>query len=553
MSVEEANNIILNLPFSSLEKPFKLENDGSLTGDVGILAEGMSTKLVFHSIIYNSYPYKIQGKEPITFYNESLIDYPHIMTGGSLCLHSSYWTDSLKRLESDVKQLHDWVVKYYVQRKFDIHYEHLVVENMLMDDQYYAFHFTDLDKDVQPGEYGIATVSYLKDGIHQGKVLKNYFLKSIGRSKNNNDYRCSWNDDYMSFKHLFCPYMVLSTIPCTHGKFAVDNYEELNKFLSQDQLNFLHNYESLYLKHYTGFVIPLLFGYRIPTGELHWLASISKIGQLPTIGKPQIKEGVKTGKWLCEFQQERIIWAMSYNSSYNLFFGRGAFREMFTHKRILILGIGAIGSIVAKTFTRCGCKNLAIYDFDIKKPENVCRSEYHFLNGATDKIAELSQELSATSPHLTIHSLPESFEWAIKHANSDGLSKTYAEEALNQFDIIFDCTTDNDLMGIFENLDLKPEIVNLSITNHASELVCAFSPNISHFVNTIFGTVLHSDESDMFEPTGCWNPTFKASYNDIALMVQYAIRHIYKMLCNISIKQNFVLRDTEDGLKIIKY
>jgi hypothetical protein len=65
--------------------------------------------------------------------------------------------------------------------------------------------------------------------------------------------------------------------------------------------------------------------------------------------------------------------------------------------------------------------------------------------------------------------------------------------------------------------------------------------------------MLHNDDLDMYEPTGCWSPTFKASYNDIALMIQYAIRHIYNMLNGTEMKQNFILRDTDNGLKILKY
>ena len=55
--------------------------------------------------------------------------------------------------------------------------------------------------------------------------------------------------------------------------------------------------------------------------------------------------------------------------------------EQLTNSKILIIGIGAIGSIVAKTLVRSGCTKVDFIDYDIKEPENVCRSEYSFYTG----------------------------------------------------------------------------------------------------------------------------------------------------------------------------
>jgi hypothetical protein len=37
---------------------------------------------------------------------------------------------------------------------------------------------------------------------------------------------------------------------------------------------------------------------------------------------------------------------------------------------------------------------------------------------------------------------------------------------------------------------------------------------------------LEPEVQDLYTPTGCWSPTFKASFNDISVLVQYAIAHI---------------------------
>ncbi len=54
----------------------------------------------------------------------------------------------------------------------------------------------------------------------------------------------------------------------------------------------------------------------------------------------------------------------------------------------------------------------------------------------------------------------------------------------------------------------------------------------------------------MYNPTGCWNPTFKASYNDIESKVQFAIKHIISMLSSEKPLSNFFITEDDADLKI---
>lgn len=54
----------------------------------------------------------------------------------------------------------------------------------------------------------------------------------------------------------------------------------------------------------------------------------------------------------------------------------------------------------------------------------------------------------------------------------------------------------------------------------------------------------------MYNPTGCWNPTFKASYNDLSSKVQFAIRHIIKILCREEPTNSFYITDDDLNLNI---
>lgn len=118
--------------------------------------------------------------------------------------------------------------------------------------------------------------------------------------------------------------------------------------------------------------------------------------------------------------------------------------------------------------------------------------------------------------------------------------------------MVFDCTTDNDVMKILDRINPTCKIVNLSIFNHANELVCAFSPRVPDYVEFVYRHFIDNDVSDLYYPTGCWSPTFKASYTDIASMVQYAMKRILRMLSGLESKTNFYLKDTEAGIKMTK-
>lgn len=100
-------------------------------------------------------------------------------------------------------------------------------------------------------------------------------------------------------------------------------------------------------------------------------------------------------------------------------------------------------------------------------------------------------------------------------------------------------------------LELK-RLITLSITNNAKDLVCSVEPSSYNWVMNQYENVLENNLENVHNPTGCWSPTFKASYNDINTLVQFAIKHINIRL-GIEDKslRNFVLNTNEnDGFSI---
>jgi hypothetical protein len=179
----------------------------------------------------------------------------------------------------------------------------------------------------------------------------------------------------------------------------------------------------------------------------------------------------------------------------------------------------------------------------VKEPENVCRSEYSFFSGITNKTNDLINELCLISPFFELinggYDYSEAFDFFIKSRLSDTNIKTELEKHLDDYDIIIDCSADNDLLYVLSQLNINSTLLNFSISNQAKQFVCAAEQNRYEFISTQFnGNVLKFDIDDLHNPTGCWNPTFKASYNDINILVQFAIKQI-----NLKFEQGKALRN----------
>ena len=553
LDITKIQSLISNIAFVNIIEDLN-KGDFFITGKFEIILEGLNEPLEFDLQIAPQYPLRTFENECIKFFNKDLISYNHVMEDGSICIHTSHCPRLDQKLYIDFTSLKEWIVKYYIDKDSDGHYEHLIQKESIVNDQFHAYIFSDLEGNFQSGEFGTVQLSDLNIGTYKEKTIKNHIVQSF--TSNINDIKNSvWSETY---KRLPINgnglYLFTETPPANNIRFAISNWEEIKENLHENFLSFLDEFEKDNLEDNTGKIIPLFLGYLISESDIHWLAALLTIGEFPI--DSELKQN-KSGLFLPKptVKHTAINWALTRNSSYKHFFGRGKLCKVLTHKKILIIGIGAIGSIVAKTLTRGGCTQIDFIDYDVKEPENVCRSEYLFQFGLCNKTDELSYILSSISPFINSNKLNDNyFENITKSFREDKKYITRFVSDLNQYDFIFDCSTDNDLMFILDSLNLNSLMINLSITNHAKKLVCAFNPNIYKFVINQFSYVLENNIEDLYNPSGCWNPTFKASYNDINALVQFALMYINKKIEADLTPRNFVVgEDENECLKIVKH
>lgn len=532
------------LSFVELKGDIK-ENNSYNTFLIDVQTEEGQPPLQWEVRIAPFYPLKVDNSESIHFFNISLIAYPHIMRSGFLCLHTPKVKNPKEQFKIDILRLKEWVDKYYVRKEKDEHYEELVVAHNLIGDIYYNFLYTDTNKEFPKNDYGTVDLTMLVPGVHDGKRMDTFLANTFHSKISGEEYVCQWgkgNKKQMRFEGIYC---FLEQAPSLYDKFVLELYNDMSSLFSWSQMQFLYKRS---LNKEEAQRVPLFCGYKIPNGEMRWQVAMLKADDFP-IKSEKVKCG---GRSIINhlYTKTLIDWASSYNCSYDYFFGRGCLPSSLAEKKILIIGIGAIGSMVAKTLARSGSKYLGLYDVDLKEPGNVCRSEYDFLSGISDKSYELSSILQSISPFVRCEISPKALDSWIKLTIDNDEAKNAIQEMLNRYDIIFDCSTDDGMMYVLDKLNLRAKLINISISNHANELVCAMGNNITETVKFIFTQIIKSDTLNMFYPTGCWSPTFKASYNDIAAKLQLALKHIIGMLTTNEPESNFYVSETQDGMLI---
>lgn len=546
---EQVERIIEQTEGAKVVKTFAPDAIGGLRGKIAIDA-GESKEVEWDVHVAQSYPFKVMGVEPITFTNLDLIDYPHIMEAGALCMHPAIYEDAEAQFFHDLEQLKEWVEKYYVRGEKDEHYEHLIVNSEAIDKVLYNVWFAETEDEIKEGDYGQVNYAMMGAGVHLENKTTTLLLTSFESKQGFRGHttNCKISKAYKDGGKYSGVYCILKEAPSIHGKFIIKRYKELERLMTQSQLDFLHTFEEHY-KGDKGF-FPLMLGYKIPEGDTHWQAAVMMMDDMPIEG---FKIGVGAQRqWHTRFLDEKIYWAHTEDVSYRYFFGRGAMPLELAEKKMLVMGVGAIGSMVAVTLVRCGAKYIVLNDIDKKEPGNVCRSEYQFISGCGDKAFELMSVLWHISPHVECGIESPVLDLGIKGLIGTEDGRKAIAEKLNEYDIIFDCTTDNQLMQVLDGVGYRGRLVNLSITNHAQDLICVFSPSVSKTVNFIYRLLGRDAERDLYNPTGCWSPTFMASYSDVACKVQFTMKHVIKMLSGEETAGNFYVTEDDVNLKIVR-
>ena len=147
------------------------------------------------------------------------------------------------------------------------------------------------------------------------------------------------------------------------------------------------------------------------------------------------------------------LWRVSTQSiDSSMFFGRGCLCDNLKEKRITIVGLGAIGSMVAESLAHSGVSKIGLWDSDIIEPGNICRSTYTLADIGESKVQAIENKIKSINPFIEAKEIKAHGYWLMYNANYskyvegsfyDNVNYKSQEESLKEiqdFDMIIDCT-----------------------------------------------------------------------------------------------------------------
>lgn len=528
--------------------PFK-KNEAGFIG--GIELKYREEFFKFMTIIPLEYPLSKNPLLSISFIPESqqLKDCNHVEYGAPVCIHPKSDYNVSRKLISEISLLKEWIDNYFFEKREDTRLTYL----LLPKEKYTPSNllFTDVDFTFKKYDFGflnfLPTSIPEKAGYHNGMILSfsklsstesiDYNTETIIYSKWSSNYK-KMNPSYIK-KGLWVFIDKEPLNPNLKSRKIVLDWKELGSYFTPEVLRFLliqltskNLDKQLKTKYFEGFYY-LFLGYKIQ-GSIHWQLIKIPVNSLPI----KKKKGISPTSRFCISQP--ILWSTTTNCSYDRFFGRAKLTDKITTKKILIIGIGALGSTLATLLTRGGIRDIGFYDFDAVQMGNICRSSYSFSQLPLLKTNALYQNLVNISPFIQFMNLEFHFP---KNWKED---TTNIKANLDQYDLIFDCSTDMEVLYILDQLQLSnAKIYSFSISNEAKELVCIKGPNLVNKTASNFSK-LPVPELLFYEGTGCHYPTFKATYTDINALLNSAISFMNNRLNKNKPLGSFIVKNQID-------
>ncbi|MFC4025578.1 ThiF family adenylyltransferase [Oceanobacillus longus] len=241
-----------------------------------------------------------------------------------------------------------------------------------------------------------------------------------------------------------------------------------------------------------------------------------------------------------------IQWLFTENWDKSELTSRGSFPDDVTTKSALIIGAGSVGSVVSELLVRSGQTQLAIMDGDLLQAGNLVRHTLTLNDINKYKVDSLVNRLIDCSPHNRIKGINKHFP----------LIEDEQIEIINGYDVILDCTAEDEVIYQLENFPWSPDKTFISISlGYGSKRLFVYMSQGQSFSAQSFFKLIHpwqEKEAQSLigiefprEGIGCWHPVFPARSDDVWQMATIAIKNIEMALQQPIIKPKLLVYEQQ--------
>lgn len=259
----------------------------------------------------------------------------------------------------------------------------------------------------------------------------------------------------------------------------------------------------------------LLLGFPIPSEVdgppelIHWqaieLPDLTPVSEFPGFSRETSRSKEFAAR--VDLSRDSIRWLDSDNWAHQQLSRRGHVCDSLRNASILLIGAGALGSTVAESLVRDGCRDLTIVDGEDFEIGNLARHSLALPDVGENKAEALASRLNTLSPHV----------------NAVGFSEAlpFDDESVDRIelvDVVIDCTASNTVLHALDSCQWDEPVLfcSASMGRRAHRLFhfTAYSLSFpySQFRNQYEPWRLQEQiewqpgEDAVPERVGCWHP-----------------------------------------------
>lgn len=264
---------------------------------------------------------------------------------------------------------------------------------------------------------------------------------------------------------------------------------------------------------------------------IHWqaieLPEISSISKPPKGFRNKSSSLLLYDKYTHFKDNEQVMWMKSDNWSRSQISTRGQSLKKFNTKNILLIGAGALGSILAETLIRSGIETMTLIDRD---PSVTCGNLVRHILTQED-----IGEIKACRTALRLNKIFPNVKVIPQAVDVTALKKDF----FNEYDIVIDCTANQEVLQFLATLNLEKNTLFISISlGKFLKRIFYFTCYSKYFDYEKYSQLLNPeiilDEKSnpehklVQEGLGCWHPAYPGTIDNIYLFVGAIVKDIEK-------------------------